>query len=240
MSYVIKAVLSNPSIPENGVATIPFPLSRAEYDHSISGVLEPMGIGSAVARDCMVDDIDSGYHLEGTGAAIGGTGKTAEQFASGEVAYLLQGSQGTQVWGQALQGIKDAYPVLTSAADKRVWRVIFQVDEKEHATRYANNNGTAILPTAPTAATGYSFAKWSQTNAADGAEFNAATKVTQDMTVYAVWSANQYTVTFNANDGSVSTASKSVTYDGTYGDLPTPTRAIPLRAGIQRPAAALR
>lgn len=65
MSYVIKAVLSNPSIPENGVATIPFPLSRAEYDHSISEVLKPMGIGSAVSRDCMVDDIDSGYEVLG-------------------------------------------------------------------------------------------------------------------------------------------------------------------------------
>ena len=63
MSYVIKAVLSNPSIPESGVATIPFPLSSAEYDHSISEVLEPMGIGTAVAQDCMVDDIDSGYEV---------------------------------------------------------------------------------------------------------------------------------------------------------------------------------
>lgn len=63
MSYVIKAVLSNPSIPESGVATIPFPLSSAEYDHSISEVLGPMGIGSAVARDCMVEDIDSGYEV---------------------------------------------------------------------------------------------------------------------------------------------------------------------------------
>ena len=33
-----------------------------------------------------------------------------------------------------------------------------------------------------------------------------------------------YTVTFNANGGSVSTANKSVTYGSTYGNLPTPTR----------------
>lgn len=37
------------------------------------------------------------------------------------------------------------------------------------------------------------------------------------------WEANTYTVTFNANDGEVSTASKKVTYDSTYGSLPTPT-----------------
>lgn len=63
MSYVIKAVLSNPNTPENGVATIPFPLSGAEYEHSISEVLEPMGVGSAFAQDCKVEEIDSGYEV---------------------------------------------------------------------------------------------------------------------------------------------------------------------------------
>ncbi|MBR5232572.1 MAG: bacterial Ig-like domain-containing protein [Clostridia bacterium] len=38
-------------------------------------------------------------------------------------------------------------------------------------------------------------------------------------------SANSYTVTFNANGGSVSPSSKSVTYTSTYGSLPTPTRS---------------
>ena len=63
MSYIIKAVLSNPKLPENGVASIPFPLSRAEYDHSISEVLEPMGIGNAVTQDCLVEEIDSSYEV---------------------------------------------------------------------------------------------------------------------------------------------------------------------------------
>jgi len=63
MSYIIRAVLSNPKLPENGVASIPFPLSRAEYDHSISEVLEPMGIGNAVTQDCLVEEIDSSYEV---------------------------------------------------------------------------------------------------------------------------------------------------------------------------------
>ncbi|MBR2167275.1 MAG: InlB B-repeat-containing protein, partial [Paludibacteraceae bacterium] len=45
------------------------------------------------------------------------------------------------------------------------------------------------------------------------------------VTLYAKWTANSYTVTFNANGGTVGTASKSVTYDATYGDLPVPTRS---------------
>lgn len=63
MSYVMQAILGNPKAPENGVATVSFPLSEAEYDHSIAAILEPMGIGSAVSRDCMVEEIDSFYEV---------------------------------------------------------------------------------------------------------------------------------------------------------------------------------
>ena len=43
-------------------------------------------------------------------------------------------------------------------------------------------------------------------------------------TIYAHWTANSYTITFDANGGTVGTATKSVTYDQTFGTLPTPTR----------------
>lgn len=43
-------------------------------------------------------------------------------------------------------------------------------------------------------------------------------------TLYAHWTANQYTVTLNANGGSVSTSTITVTYDSTYGTLPNPSR----------------
>lgn len=46
-----------------------------------------------------------------------------------------------------------------------------------------------------------------------------------NVTLYAQWTPSSYTVNFNANGGSVSTASKSVTYNSTYGTLPTPTRS---------------
>ncbi len=41
---------------------------------------------------------------------------------------------------------------------------------------------------------------------------------------YAFFTPNKYTVNFNANGGSVSPTSKTVTYDATYEELPTPTR----------------
>lgn len=40
----------------------------------------------------------------------------------------------------------------------------------------------------------------------------------------AQWTANTYTVTFNANGGSVTPTSTSITYGSTYGNLPTPTK----------------
>ena len=42
--------------------------------------------------------------------------------------------------------------------------------------------------------------------------------------LYAVWAANQYTVTFNPNGGTVSPTSQPVVYGRAYGALPTPTR----------------
>ena len=53
----------------------------------------------------------------------------------------------------------------------------------------------------------------------------ASTKCVGNATIHAQWSVKQYTVTFNANGGSVSTASKKVNYCATYGELPTPTKS---------------
>ena len=46
-----------------------------------------------------------------------------------------------------------------------------------------------------------------------------------DKAFTANYTANDYTVTFNANGGNVNPSSKSVTFDSTYGTLPTPTRS---------------
>ena len=127
------------------------------------------------------------YYLDTCGAKgrFGGTSKTADQFASGEVAYLLQNGQDAQVWGQKLSDGADEYPVLTSDKSKKVLKVTFLSDSAEHAVRYTNPNGTVTLPEEP-AKTNYTFEKWSQSNDAAGAEFNEKTLVTEDITVYAV------------------------------------------------------
>ncbi|MBO4962306.1 MAG: InlB B-repeat-containing protein [Clostridia bacterium] len=79
------------------------------------------------------------------------------------------------------------------------------------------------LPT-PTK-TGYSFNGWyTASSGGNKVTSNTTVTITSAQTLYAQWTANTYTVTFNANGGTTPTASKSVTYDSTYGDLATPTR----------------
>ena len=48
--------------------------------------------------------------------------------------------------------------------------------------------------------------------------------ITADSTLYAQYTKASYTLTFDANGGSVGTSTKSVQYGTTYNDLPTPTR----------------
>ena len=57
---MIQAVLSNPSHPEYGVATIPFPIPRDQYAHCVE-LLEALEIGDAVKADCKVEKMDSFY-----------------------------------------------------------------------------------------------------------------------------------------------------------------------------------
>ena len=101
---------------------------------------------------------------------------------------------------------------------------------------YNNNNGTgcttknvvfnnAIGSLCTPTRTGYTFAGWYK-EAALTNKVETTTVFKNDFTtLYAKWTANTYTVTFNANGGSVGTASKTVTYDGTYGTLSTASRA---------------
>ncbi len=57
---MIQAVLSNPSHPEYGVATIPFLIPRDQYAHCME-LLAALEIGDAVKADCKVEKIDSFY-----------------------------------------------------------------------------------------------------------------------------------------------------------------------------------
>lgn len=179
-------------------------------------------------------EISDCYFLKVNGlSGIGETGstnvknvepKTTEEFASGEVAWLLQdalGENADQAWGQKLSGeTPDEYPVLTSDTSKKVYQVTFKDSGSTFATDYANSGDTATKPTDPTQ-TGYTFGGWySDESLTDDWYFDTNT-VTDDITLHAKWTVCTYTVTFDTNSGTIN--SGNIT-EYTYGEgakLPT-------------------
>ena len=92
-----------------------------------------------------------------------------------------------------------------------------------NASGVYSRNTTITLGT-PTK-TGYDFSKWEVTVGNSILSGNNVTIGTTDTTIKAIYTAKKYTVTYNANGGTVSGTSKSVTYNAKYGTLPTPKRA---------------
>ena len=91
-------------------------------------------------------------------------------------------------------------------------------------TAVSSTTGTKLpnpLPT--TTKTGYTFAGW-YTNSAWTAAATAGATIDDDITLYAKWTAKTITITWNANNGTVSPATATYTYDGAAVELPTPTR----------------
>ena len=86
------------------------------------------------------------------GTVVSVSGKASEDFASGEVAYLLQSGQTPQVWGQALSGgSPDVAPILTDNGSKMVFKAAsFMNATKEISTVYWNTQvGAVTIPTPP-------------------------------------------------------------------------------------------
>ena len=123
-------------------------------------------------------------------------------------------------------GYKDDTISITVSKGKQPVYVTFNANggSVETSSKIVYHSDTySTLPTP--SKDGYDFGGWF-TASNGGSQVFSSTKVTatSNHTLYAQWSAMEITVTFNANGGSVSTGSKKVTFDSTYGTLPTPTR----------------
>ena len=92
-------------------------------------------------------------------------------------------------------------------------------------TLYANWSSASVNYTP--SRTGYTFGGWYKEAACTNKVSDATYTPTSDITVYAKWIANTYTVTYNYNNatGGKGDNSKSVTYNSKYGTLPSPTRS---------------
>ncbi|MFZ4117137.1 MAG: InlB B-repeat-containing protein [Rhodoluna sp.] len=82
--------------------------------------------------------------------------------------------------------------------------------------------GEVSAPSAPTR-DGYTFLGWSDTDGGSAISFPYVPDVTENITLYALWSANSYTVTFDSKSGSYVWSSSFVT-EGSFTAPADPTR----------------
>lgn len=168
-------------------------------------------VGSVVGQ-IATGDVSDCYYLGqeglpgiGSGTATNVVSKAAEQFASGEVAWLLQrwqneqDEQDEQVWGQQLTGESvDPHPVLTDEEDLSVLQVTFKdgaEGNKLYAYGYANSGApVANWPADPEAPEGQAFAGWYSGNT----KYESGATFTEDTTLTAKFE-TPYTVTVNGS-----------------------------------------
>lgn len=146
-------------------------------------------------------------------------------------------SGGTKVYDANGQSINGKYWNNNVYQNKGDLTVYAQWNENEYTVTFDANGGAVSTKSAkiktnaayslPTPSrTGYTFNGW-YTAQTGGTKITSSTKFTAaaNQTLYAQWTANKYTATFDANGGTLGTASKEITYNSTYGALPTPTMA---------------
>jgi uncharacterized repeat protein (TIGR02543 family) len=100
--------------------------------------------------------------------------------------------------------------------------ITFEPNNGDSQNSYSYNNGSSMLvPSIPTRE-GYMFAGW-WTAENGGSQISSSLVVSGDITYYAHWVKNTYSIKFNRNGG----GSESVylrEYGVTLGELPKPTR----------------
>lgn len=163
------------------------------------------------------------------GASPAYSGATPERTETGHT-FTFTG------WNAAADGSGAALTAETTVTDDVIWYAQFSDSLNTYTIEYrnvkdaANNNpvsytyGTAVTLT-DLSKTGYTFGGWFDNANCTGSAVTAISATeTGNKTFYALWTANTYTVSFDANGGDVTPASMTVTYNGDYSGLPTLTR----------------
>ena len=149
---------------------------------------------------------------------------------SGEIKLAAPSREGYTFLGWKSGTTTEMAPVIAvgsigSRSYEAVWKVnshtLTYTLDGEMKSQVPVNYGTAVAVQADPTKTGYTFSGWTVSGAepVDG----KFTMPDSDVTITGSFSANQYTVKFNANGGSAC-KDITVTYDGKYTDLPTTTR----------------
>ena len=132
----------------------------------------------------------------------------------------LEKNDGTGTTTQAIQTMTFDKWVATGKGNLSGITYTFGDGDGTLTATYKSNNVELETPIR----TGYTFDGW-YTLANGGTKIESPYMPTNDVTLYAHWTANKYQVTFNpGEDGTVTETTRDVTYGQPYGTLPTPTR----------------
>ncbi len=133
--------------------------------------------------------------------------------------------------------IKDINPAVGPVYAHTVFMVVLgELTGDSYTLRFEENGGSqvaditkvggALLGTLPVPTrTGYIFGGWYTDNGTFAKAFDSRFMPKENVTLYAKWTAQQYTVSFHINGGTGETPQPiTVTYDKPYGQLPKPER----------------
>ncbi|MCO7175459.1 InlB B-repeat-containing protein [Sporolactobacillus kofuensis] len=185
--------------------------------------------------------VDQAYQI--TYDPNGGTGTVPTDptnYSNGD-SVTVKGNSGNLVktgfsfngWNTKADGTGTAYQPESALTVTGNVTLYAQWNKNQYTVTYNSNGGSAVAaqtidyegqaskPTDPTQ-TGYTFGGWySDSEFNNTYDFN--TPVTENTTLYAKWSKNQYTVTYNSNGGS-SIANQTVDYENRVSKPIAPTR----------------
>ena len=204
------------TIPDGVTHIGDYAFSWCGFDEvTIPGSVESIGEGAFEDCSCLAS-----VRFEGDAPSVGDNAFSGVDPDC--VAYVYRDSTG---WGVDIpgvwQGMAIEYADGGSEPQPDVWTVTFNpMSGVVEETSRSVTNGCAVGALPAATREGYSFdGWWTQLSLA-----SSDTVITTNVTFYAHWTVKDYTVTFDANGGTVSPATRSVASGAAVGELPTPTR----------------
>lgn len=216
--------------------------------HSFTHVMKTGGSGSAAARSlnfavtgaCTIEVylISANATTERTlniySGSYGGTLLTTLPAATtaAKQTYAYSGGATTIHMGSANSGINFyAINLIYSGGDDPtpIQTYTLSYDENGGSGTMEEQSGTSVTVATNsfTAPTGYTFKEWNTNAKGSGTKYTAGQNVTltEDLTLYAVWSPLSYTVTLDATGGTGGTASVTAVFDEAMPNITIPSRA---------------
>ncbi len=124
---------------------------------------------------------------------------------------------------------KNEHLILYAKWDRHKYNVVYDLNGGSAGPRSEVKYYDIALYISPfeAARNGYTFLGWNTSRDGSGTKYEANQTYLDNapLTLYAQWSANKYTITFDAQGGECDTASKVYTYDTLYGKFPVCNKA---------------